>query len=136
MALMHWNDNLSVGVNMIDTDHKQLIALINTLFDGVKDGKGKDAVGDVLDGLIAYTVEHFDREEKYFASTAYPLASDHKAQHEQLKAQVLEIQSKFKAGNSATLTLDTMNFLKSWLINHIQGTDQKLGAHLKSHGIH
>ncbi|MGB8601663.1 MAG: hemerythrin domain-containing protein, partial [Rhizomicrobium sp.] len=71
MSLMHWNENLSVGVDSIDADHKKLVGMVNDLFDGVKEGKGIETVGHILDGLIAYTVEHFDREERYFAQTSY-----------------------------------------------------------------
>lgn len=132
---MHWNDNYSVGVGSIDADHKKLVGMVNDLFDGVKEGKGVGAVGQILDGLIAYTVEHFDREERYFAQTGYPDTAAHKAEHEDLKKQVLEIQAKFRAGNSA-VTMETMSFLKNWLINHIQGSDKKYGSHLNSHGVH
>ncbi|MGB8601484.1 MAG: hemerythrin domain-containing protein, partial [Rhizomicrobium sp.] len=69
------------------------------------------------------------------AQTSYPNTAEHKAQHEDLKTHVLDIQAKFKAGNNA-VTLETMNFLKGWLVNHIQGSDQKYSSHLKSHGIH
>lgn len=132
---MHWTDNYSVGVGSIDADHKKLVGMVNDLFDGVKEGHGIETVGRVLDGLIAYTVEHFNREEHYFAQTSYPDAAAHKAEHEDLKKQVLEIQAKLKAGNN-TVTLETMGFLKNWLINHIQGTDKKYTEHLNSHGIH
>lgn len=136
MALMQWSDDLSVGVAVIDADHKKLIAMVNTLFEGVREGKGRDAVGAILDGLITYTVEHFNREEKLFAQTGYPLAAEHRAQHEKLKEEVLAIQQKYAAGKSYTITLETMNFLKAWLVNHIQGSDQKYRSHLASHGIH
>lgn len=136
MPLMNWNDSFSVGIAAVDSDHKKLVEMVNNLFDGVREGKGTDAVGAVLDDLIAYTVEHFNREEKMFASCGYPDAASHKQQHEDLKQQVLAIQGKFHDGTSKTLTLDTMNFLKDWLTNHIRGSDQKYGPFLTSHGIH
>lgn len=136
MALMNWNDSLSVGIAVVDTDHRKLVDMVNKLFDGVREGKGTEAVGAILDGLVSYTVEHFDREEKMFASCGYPDAAQHRQQHEDLKQQVLAIQEKFRAGSSLTLTLDTMNFLKDWLTNHIRGSDQKYAPFLTSHGIH
>lgn len=136
MSLIRWNDAMSVGVEKIDADHKKLVEMINTLFDGVHGGHGREAVGDILDGLIRYTVEHFDREEQIFAKTAYPGAAEHKAEHDALKAQVLEIQKKYMAGTDSALTLETMAFLKHWLIDHIQGLDKKYSEHVQSHGIH
>jgi hemerythrin len=135
MPLMTWTEKMSVGVEVLDNDHKKLVDMVNTLFDGIQGGHGKEAVGKILDGLIAYTVEHFNREEAFFAKTGYPDAAAHKAQHEDLCKQVVDVQQKFKSGATPTLSLEVMNFLKNWLVNHIQGTDKKYSAYLNSHGI-
>ena len=135
MPLMTWTDKMSVGVQALDDDHKKLVGMVNTLFDGIQAGQGKDAVGRILDGLIQYTVEHFKREEDFFAQTGYADAAAHKAMHQALCQQVLDVQKKFNEGASATLSLEVMNFLKNWLINHIQGTDKKYGPFLNGKGI-
>jgi hemerythrin len=135
MPLMQWNDKLSTGVATVDADHKKLVAMVNELYDGVVAGHGKDVVGKVLDGLISYTAEHFAREERYFAQSNYPDAVAHKKEHADLVKQVLEVQAKFKAGATSSLSLEVMNFLKTWLVKHIQGSDKKFGPHLVQHGI-
>ena len=48
---------------------------------------------------------------------------------------MLEVQRKYHAGATATLSMEVMNFLKNWLIKHIQGTDRKYGPFLRSHGL-
>lgn len=135
MPLMTWTDKMSVGVAVLDNDHKKLVDMVNNLFDGIQAGQGKDALGKILDGLIAYTVEHFKREEQFFAQTGYSEAAAHKAIHEDLCKQVLAVQEKYKSGATTTLSLEVMNFLKNWLVNHIQGADKKYGPHLNAQGI-
>lgn len=135
MPLMTWTEKMSVGVAVLDNDHKKLVAMVNELFDGIQAGKGKDILGKVLDGLITYTVEHFRREEQFFAQTGYADAASHKEAHESLAKQVVAVQQKFKSGATATLSLEVMNFLKNWLINHIQGSDKKYGPWLNGKGI-
>ncbi|MBZ0152073.1 MAG: bacteriohemerythrin [Planctomycetes bacterium] len=135
MPLMAWNDKFSVGVDVIDQDHKKLVSMVNELYDAIQAGKGKEKVGPVLDGLIDYTKMHFAREEKFFAQTAYPDTAAHKKEHETLTKQVLDVQSKYKGGATSTLSLEVMNFLKNWLINHIQGSDKKYIPHLNQKGI-
>lgn len=135
MPLMAWNDKLSVGVDVIDQDHKKLVSLVNDLYDAIQAGKGKEKVGPVLDGLINYTKLHFAREEKFFVQTEYPDTAAHKKEHENLTKQVVDVQTKYKAGVTSTLSLEVMNFLKNWLINHIQGTDRKYTPHLHQKGI-
>lgn len=135
MPLMTWTDKLSVGVGVLDQDHRRLVGMVNDLYDAMQAGHGKDALGRILNELIKYTQLHFGREEQFFAQTAYPAASVHKREHESLTNQVLEVQRKYMAGSGATLSIDVLQFLKNWLINHIQGSDQKYRAHLNANGI-
>jgi hemerythrin len=110
--------------------------MINELHEGLKAGHGKEALGHVLDELVAYTKMHFAREEQYFAKTGYPGAAAHKKEHDELTRQVLEVQAKFKKGAVTSLSFEVMDFLKDWLTKHIQGSDQKYGPHLNAKGIH
>jgi hemerythrin-like metal-binding protein len=135
MPLMTWTDRLSVGVKVLDEDHKRLIAMVNELYDAMQAGQGREALGRILDGLVRYTKEHFVREEKFFAQSGYPATAPHKQEHDALTQQVIEVQRKYAAGSAATLTLEVLQFLKKWLINHIQGSDQKYRAHLNARGI-
>lgn len=54
---------MNVGSSIIDSDHRALVDLINKVGD-IATGKGKDEIGDVLNGLIAYVEYHSAREEK------------------------------------------------------------------------
>ncbi|MBP2290441.1 bacteriohemerythrin [Azospirillum rugosum] len=135
MPLMEWNDKLSVGVTQFDNEHKKLVAMVNELFDAVQAGRGKDALGKILDGLIAYTKTHFANEERYFQQLGYPDLAAHKAEHDALARQVLDVQQKYHSGATATLSMEVMNFLKNWLVKHIQGTDKKYGPFLNGKGI-
>jgi hemerythrin-like metal-binding protein len=129
-----WNTNMSVGVKASDDDHKKLIELLNRLYGGMKGGQGRQVVGKVLDDLIIYTKSHFAREEVLFDRTGYPAALEHKKQHRELVRQAEELQARYKSGESA-LSIETLDFLKDWLNNHIQGTDKQYSSHLNAHGI-
>jgi hemerythrin len=133
---MTWNEKMSVGVGVIDEDHKKLVSLVNELYEGITAGHGKETLGKVLDGLVSYTKMHFAREEHYFVKTGYPGAAAHKKEHDELTRQVTDLQARYKSGQISTLSLELMTFLKNWLINHIQGTDKKYGPHLNAKGIH
>lgn len=136
MPLMTWTEKLSVGVGVIDDDHKKLVGMVNELYDAMQGGHGRDALGRILEELVQYTKFHFAREEKYFAQTGYPAAVPHKREHDALTRQVLDVQQKYSAGATTTLSLDVLHFLKNWLVNHIQGSDQKYRPHLNAKGIH
>jgi hemerythrin len=135
MPLMTWTEKLSVGVGVLDEDHKRLVAMVNELYDSMQAGHGKETLGRILNDLVQYTKVHFDREEKFFAQTGYPASAAHKQEHDALTQQVLEVQQKYMSGASAALSIDVLRFLKNWLINHIQGSDQKYRPHLNAKGI-
>lgn len=134
MPFMVWNSSLSVGVEALDEDHKKLLGMVNNLHDAVQSGRGREALGKILAGLIDYTVLHFAREEKYLQENGYAEAPAHKREHADLTRQLLDVQAKYKAGASPSLSLEAMSFLNNWLVNHIQGSDQKYAAHLSPRG--
>jgi hemerythrin len=136
MPLMTWTESMSVGVKIIDEDHKKLVGMVNQLHDGIMNGHRAEALGKVLDQLVSYTKIHFDREEAMFAKTRYPAAAAHKTEHDKLIKTALDLQARYKGGASSMLSLETMTFLKAWLAHHIQGADKSYSTHLNTHGIH
>lgn len=132
MALFTWNDSLSVGVDMIDTDHQVLIDQINMLADAVADGKDDLMTASVLNVLIDYTAYHFAREQQLMEQTGYPTSEAHLREHRLLVKKCREIQAGYQAGT--TLGKDVLNFLKVWLTQHILKSDKALGAHLVERG--
>lgn len=135
MPIMPWNDKFLVGVSTVDDDHKKLVAMLNNLYDAMQAGKGKDAMGQILDELVEYTKFHFGREETYFKEHGYPDTDKHLEEHAALAKQVLDVQAKYKAGATATLNMEVMNFLRNWLTNHINGSDKKFGPFFNAKGI-
>ena len=136
MSFLVWSDGLSVGVNELDNDHKKLVELVNRMHDALSEGKARTTVGPLLDDLIRYTRSHFEHEERFFARTGYPHTTEHKAEHDKLTHTVLDLQKRFHGGASSMLSLETMSFLKHWLVDHIQGSDKKYGPYLNGKGIH
>jgi len=136
MPLMEWTEEMSVGVQVIDDDHKKLIDMLNDLNDGVITGKNNRSLEGVIEGLLRYTKYHFDREERFFAETGYPGGAAHKAEHDLLTRRVSNLQTRFEAGQSLELSLEALAFLKDWLTGHIMGSDQRYGPHLNAKGIH
>ncbi len=131
--LIVWSKSYSVGVSQMDSEHQRLVDLINSLYAAMRAGRSKDAIGSILDELISYTATHFAHEEKLMREADYDGLDEQKQSHEALVAQALEIQKKFR--NGTALGQEVMNFLKSWLVNHIQGSDKKYGPAMNKKGI-
>jgi hemerythrin-like metal-binding protein len=134
MPLITWNDKLSVGVKALDDDHKRMIHIVNELHDGIMLGRARDVLSRALDELVAHTENHFAQEEQLFAQTGYRGRTAHKKEHRKLTKSVKELQDLYKSGAPGSLSLETMNFLETWAVTHIQ-EDQKCGPHLNAKGI-
>jgi len=134
MPLFNWSDKYSVGVHMFDNQHKRLVELINDLHDAMRAAKGREVLGDILKGLLDYTRMHFADEERQMTTFSYPDYAAHRVEHEKLVARVVELKAKHDSGDN-TITIEVMNFLKDWLINHILVTDKKYGQFFKDKGI-
>lgn len=134
MALITWSPTYSVNVKEIDLQHQKLVEMINALHDGMKAGKGKEVMSKVLKDLADYTKYHFGYEEKLFDQYKYPDTMIHKRQHADLVKQVLDYISKFEKGETL-LTMQLMNFLQDWLINHIVKSDKNYSSFFNAKGI-
>jgi len=124
MELIKWSEKYSVNNFLLDSQHKKLIAIINELHTAMKVARGNEIMQTIFDELIWYTKEHFRTEEQIMLKFNYPGFNEHKEEHEKLTEQVLKLQKNYKDGDTF-ITMETVNFLKSWLINHIEGTDKK-----------
>ena len=134
MTYFTWNEKYSVHIREIDEQHKKLVALINELFEAMKAGQDHEALGKVIAVLLTYAKSHFATEERLMRDYGYPEYLVHKQVHDSLSKKVLDLNAEYQAGKPV-LTVQLMNFLKDWLINHILGTDKKYSAFLNSKGV-
>lgn len=125
MPLFTWQDSYSVGVDLIDHDHKLLVSLINQLNDAMETGQARDVVGSVLTVLVEYTETHFEREETLMRRGGYPKLDEHHLEHVKLTGQVRDIQRRYIAGDHSAVDGDILIFLKKWLTGHILGIDMQ-----------
>jgi hemerythrin len=134
MALFSWSDKFSVQVREIDEEHKTLVGLLCGLNDAMREGKGKEALGSILEDLVQYTKKHFANEERIMRVNGYPDYAQHKAIHDYMTQRVSEIYKEHQEGKTR-MTFEVMIFLQKWVEKHIMGTDKLYGPFLNSKGI-
>lgn len=129
MALITWNDALSVKVPEFDEQHKKLVAMLNELHDGMLKREAASVLGKVFGSLVDYTATHFAAEEARMKKANYPGLAAHKAEHDALTQKALDLKGRFESGTAA-VTIETLEFLRTWLCNHIMKTDKAYGPYL------
>jgi hemerythrin-like metal-binding protein len=129
-----WDEKYSVGVQIIDNQHKEMFKTINELIETLEYMPSKEQVDKIIESLIAYKKFHFATEEKYFAEFGYEGGDEHIAKHNEFsdKLEKLTVESK---GDSVDLAFKLVDFLEDWLIDHLMITDQKYVECFKGHGL-
>lgn len=128
MPAITWTDDLAVGVELIDDQHKELIDRVNRLTDAMFDGKGADEVGRLLAFLADYVVSHFGAEERLMFKYQYPGYEGHKEAHDRFVSEFIKVKTRHDSGDiTSSLALTVFDGMWTWLRNHIRGADKELG---------
>jgi hemerythrin-like metal-binding protein len=130
MPLIEWNDVYSVGIDIIDEQHRKFFSLINALFDAMKEGKGDELVQAVLKELQDYVIYHFQSEESWMKMCNYPYFDKHKHEHQEAIKKVNKLIIEHERGNQ-DVTIEMLKFLSAWLQDHILKTDREYIPFLK-----
>jgi hemerythrin-like metal-binding protein len=133
-AAFIWDDKFSVGISEIDRQHKALMDMANELKYELDGKRSIKTARQILKGLIDYTATHFSYEEQLMDQTDYAEVEQHMALHKRLVEDVLRYNERIVQGDESVLG-ELMAFIQKWLIEHIQKTDKKLGAHLQNEGL-
>jgi hemerythrin len=122
MAYLVWQDDLNTGIQIIDDQHKRIVAMINLLIHANENNHSREEVGEVLGELVDYTLSHFAFEEALLEEAGYAFTRPHKRVHEIFTVRVSEFNLRFQAGED--VTQDLINLLSRWLFNHIRNDDK------------
>jgi len=128
--VFEWTEKLSVGVDAIDAQHRELFAAINTLLR--EDGAAALAeVPKVLAYLEDYVNNHFGLEETYMRRLSYPGYPFHKGEHVSFINDFYDLRDALDADGVTPELADRIGrFCGEWLVNHIGKVDKALGAFL------
>lgn len=129
MEFVQWEDKLSVHIDMIDDQHKVLINLINETSKMVLNKNDKE-VAEILTELKEWTDKHFTEEEELFTASAYPDAEKHKEEHIYFVKKVSDFAEDHKQ-NDLSASLNILQFLKNWLIYHIEIIDKTYAPYVR-----
>jgi hemerythrin len=125
MAKLFWTDQLNVGIEVIDNQHRRIVDYINLLDEAVAGGHTREDIGILINDLVDYTVSHFAFEESLQEEAAYPFIKAHQKVHGLFARRVGEFTERFEKGEDVSRGLHSM--LVTWLLNHIKHDDADYG---------
>lgn len=131
MAGLQWDVRFDLGVEDMNQEHRDLIEKMNKVESLAERRAGKATVGFAIQDLARTTVEHFQSEEAYMASIAFPGLETHKVVHQTLLEKFGRHVEAFEQGDGA-LPDGFIGFLQFWLRAHICGVDKKYADHARA----
>ncbi|HHT9137656.1 MAG TPA: bacteriohemerythrin [Candidatus Wunengus sp. YC60] len=125
---MQWNENLAVGVDAIDNQHKGIFIRVNNLLDAMVLGKGEKYIVEIIE----YVGVHFNTEENLMNKYNYISYVKQKTEHMLFIKYFFSIKRELETqGVSSQLLIQTHQLLYNWLKSHIAREDKKFCTFIK-----
>jgi hemerythrin len=121
MTKFVWTEQLNVGIEVIDQQHRRIVEYINQLDDARNSGHSREEIGYLINDLVDYTISHFGFEESLQDEANYPFAKSHKKVHDLFAQRVSDYQARYDKGEDVSKGLNSL--LVTWLFNHIKRDD-------------
>jgi hemerythrin len=131
IVLVEWDDKYSVGIPLIDEQHKELIRLTNDLYQGclTGDDAAKEFFFRTIRGAMDYVKYHFSAEEKLLENVKYPELALHRKQHEDFVLRMVDDVKSYQDGRKFVPN-NFVRYLKDWILSHIAIMDTKYARYI------
>jgi hemerythrin len=126
-----WKEEYSVGIPVIDEQHKIILEEINQLYDVVEKEDLLKTLKRAFVVLEEFEMTHFRTEEELMTKMNFPKLREHKEHHEQFKKKIREIVFEYESGSLMQFAV-LLDFLKTWWENHIIMEDKQYAEYGKT----
>lgn len=133
---IEWSDEYKLGIPVVDREHRELLGVCNEFLDAVQAGAPIPELAAIMNRMILLTRAHFVAEERMLDRHGYPGLAAHKAEHDRLLVEAEALKARYDDVEADEemrhLTMDTANFLQTWLLDHIRTNDRPYQPFLRS----
>ncbi len=127
-----WDPTISVHVEEIDAQHRELFSIINRIADLYESGS-LDAY-PVLQDLVQYLTGHFHSENVVMSKILYPHFVEHSRSHERFIDKMQEFLKGYEAKDEK-LIFNMLTYCRDWLYNHTLKADMNYAEHMVRTGM-
>ena len=120
-VLIVWKPEYTLGIPIIDEQHRGIVSTINSLFFGMQNKHGDDMLQPIIGMVSNYTHIHFAIEEDFLKKCDFPEFVHHKELHDELNHELSRVGKKSKWDKNPQ---EFLEFLKQWWIDHICDKDR------------
>ncbi|MGI9232807.1 MAG: bacteriohemerythrin [Woeseiaceae bacterium] len=132
MVLLEWKAEYSVGVASMDDEHREMIALINDVYEKLGSMPDTEAIESCLEEIFNTISLHFALEERIMRDSGYSEYEDHKDDHEELLDEIRDLMDSFATDPDEGARLLRLR-LSDWFGKHFASFDARLHGKLGAH---
>lgn len=121
-----WNHNFETGIEVIDSQHKKLVEILNRLAWHFASSHSDVSCDHVLDELLEYAKFHFAEEEQIWNSRLpeQTVVSNHQECHQLFVETIRQYQAS--QSDDEEVLADLFDYLTRWLAFHILESDRRM----------
>jgi hemerythrin len=127
---LQWREQLSVGNDLIDSDHRILIDIVNKA-DSSLQAMSRAGLLTALEELDKYSRVHFTLEERVAQAVGFPDLGQLHTSHILLMETLNRISQDIGEQWDQTAADQLGQFLRDWLVNHVIKEDMLLKPYLQ-----
>ena len=124
MGRIVWKDVYSIGVPVIDGEHRRLVELMDIFADAINAGKAEDVVIETLNALIVYTKTHFRHEEQMLKKARSNAFLKQKCLHVDLEKRLHAIEEMLPDQPRADIKTALEKWIFEGILPHFVNEDQ------------
>jgi hemerythrin-like metal-binding protein len=122
-------------VTTIDQQHQELVRMLSSLNEAVKNTESREKIYRIIDDVIAFTRLHFATEELLMVQSGYPDIEWHKDRHKELIQDALHLKGKLAYVGEELFT----DWFNHWpfakVLAHIQFADKQFEEQILQSGL-
>jgi len=128
-----WDEKYATGIQLIDSQHKELFSLTNELFRACMGGNEelKDVFKETMGRMVEYVRFHFGAEQQLLQRLKYPDYQEHVKQHELLVRDILGAVNEYNKGEKFVPN-QFVRTMRDWILSHIALTDKQYVAYINA----
>ena len=125
MIFFPWSSKYELGHDLIDSQHKQFVHLLNEAYTGLATAEDEATLNKLMTALTDYCEKHFKDEEALMRSLKYPRYETYQFTHEKLKERIAQLVEHHE-GDPHEIMTHLAPFMKKWLQSHILEADVEI----------
>lgn len=134
MIDLDWHDFYDIGVDFIDAEHKQILAIMRGIRGAIL-ADNYDECSLLSNEMIVAAKEHFKHEEEYLEKLEYPELNEHISYHHELVVQANKVKEICEGYEKSHNLMECFEAMEKFLIDDIFHGDISFKSYLQHKGI-